>query len=307
MEGVFINQKNHASVNVSAGDSYLNLLAKRQDLEIMVQTLRASATVWITPAEDRDTLEFFYILSGGIVLCLKDEPEAQLQIGECFYVEGLTSDLHLKMLQDTKLLYITNRPMFDYVFGYQGDLNDLLHQIDTKDNYTYKHCCNVMNYSKLLMCKLEKDEAKIHDIVTAALFHDVGKCFIPDEILQKPTRLTNEEFRKIMKHPLYGARLLEQKFSRNIADIVKAHHERLDGSGYPYGLSGEEISLEGRIIAIADAFDAMTTKRPYNEEKSYVSAAEELCNMQKQYDHTICLLLKELVLSGEIPLKGENE
>lgn len=306
MEGVFVNQKDRASVTVGGADSYLSLLAKRKDLEIMVQTLRNDATVWISPAEDRDTLEFFYILSGGLVLCLKNEQEITLQAGESFYVEGINSDLHIKMLQETKLLYITNRSVFDYVFGYQGDLNDLLHQIDIKDNYTYEHCCNVMNYSKLLMSKMKKTEAEMYDIVTASLFHDVGKCFVPDEILRKPEKLTSEEFRKIMKHPIDGARLLEQKFSQRIADIAKTHHERLDGSGYPYGLSGDEISFEGRIIAVADSFDAMTTKRTYNRQKSYLAAAEELCNMPQQYDHNICLRLKELVLAGEIPFKGET-
>ncbi len=305
MEGVYINSYNNSSVNMGSQNAYLELLAKRSDIEVMVQTLLANATVWITPADDRETLEFFYVLSGSITLCLK-EGEVFLKTGGCFYVEDLSGELHIETAETTKLLYVTNRPMFDFVFGYQGDLNSLMKQLDEKDNYTYRHSRNVMEYSVLLMRRLEQAENSIDDIVTAALFHDVGKCFVPDDILKKPGKLTHGEFLRIMKHPLDSARLLEQKFSKKIADIAKSHHERLDGSGYPYGLSRDEISLEGKIIAVADSFDAMKTQRVYSQARGYLEAAEELCNMPNQYDNTICRLLKELVLDGMIPLKGEN-
>ena len=307
MDGIYINHSASQNLGTQAGDSHLTLLAKRRDVEIMEQTLLASATVWITPAEDRDTLEFFYVLSGSLALCLGNDQEVTLESGHSFYVEGLSDDLHIKMLQTTKLLYITNRPVFDYVFGYQGDLGEMVKAIDEKDHYTLQHCYNVKDYSVLLMRKLDNNESKIYELATAALFHDVGKCFIPDEILLKPEKLTAGEFRRVMKHPLDSARLLEQKFTKRIADIAKSHHERLDGSGYPYGLSGTEISMEGRIIAVADAFDAMTTQRTYNQKKSYVEAAQELLNMPKKFDIRVCKLLKELVLAGEIPLAYQQQ
>ena len=305
MEGFIVNKQGSSGIGINTPDSYLSLLAKHRDLEVMLQTLRSDATVWVAPAEDDEAIEFFYILSGCLIAHQKKE-QIELREGDSFYTNNLSGNIALNVVAETKLLYITNRPVFDYLFEYQGDLNDLLRKIDEKDNYTYHHCGNVMQYSLLLVRKLGLAETSMYDIVTASLFHDVGKCYIPEAILCKTGALTKEEFEKMKQHPVYGAKILEKKFSKRIADIVRSHHERLDGTGYPAGLCGDEISQEGRIIAIADCFDAMTSKRCYNEPKTYLDAVQELCDMPEKYEHEVCLLLKELVLEGAIPLQNNT-
>ncbi|HWS41799.1 MAG TPA: HD domain-containing phosphohydrolase [Pseudoflavonifractor sp.] len=305
MEGLFINGDG-SQLSLGLEQAHLTLLAKRQDMEVMVQMLYAHATVWIVPAEDEDTMEFFYVLSGHVDLMLESTP-ITIPTGGCFHVDGLKREVYLQTNEDTKLLYVTNKPLFDNVFGYQGNLNELMTKVDEKDNYTYSHSHNVMEYSVMLMRRLFPDQQRMDDLINAALFHDVGKCYVPDEILKKPGRLTPGEFRVIMKHPLDSARLLTPKFGKRVAEIARSHHERLDGSGYPFGLSGDDIPLEGRIIAVADSFDAMTTKRVYTAApRSFSDAAEEIYSLPKLYDQKITALLRALVSSGELAPKENH-
>lgn len=299
MEGVFVDSDS-PRIGLGVDNTHLSLLAKRQGLEVMVQTLLANATVWIVPAEDRETMEFFYVLSGHVDLML-DEGPVTIHAGGSFHVDGLEKEVYLRTDEDTRLLYVTNKPLFDYVFGYQGNLRELMKKVDEKDNYTYSHCRHVMEYAVELLRRLSPDRSSLDDLVNAALFHDVGKCYVPDEILKKPGRLTQSEFRVMMKHPLDSARLLTPKFGKRVAEIARSHHERMDGSGYPFGLSGGDISPEGRIIAVVDSFDAMTTRRPYSPEpKTFSDAAEELYSLPRLYDRKITALLRELVASGEL-------
>lgn len=304
MEGFFLNHGNSGPSAVS-GDTMLALLAQHHDMEVMVQTLQENAVVWISPAEDRDTLEFFYVLSGSLEL-MDGKDITLLTEGDSFYADGLEGEVFLRLKQPTKLLYVTNRSMFNDVLGFQGNLEELMHQVDDKDNYTYQHSRNVMDYALLLFQKLQPD-GKINDLMTAALFHDIGKCLIPDEILKKPGKLTALEFQQIMKHPTAGARMLQNRFGTRIAEIARSHHERTDGSGYPFGLRGDEIPLEGRIIAVADSFDAMTSKRVYKETcMTFEEAAAELCSLKKQYDPEVTNALRELVASGELSRRKEH-
>lgn len=198
------------------------------------------------------------------------------------------------------LLYITSKPTFNSVKVYVSNLDELINQVDEKDKYTKQHCQHVMDFSIAISRKMNCSAAIIEKLAISALFHDVGKCRVPDEVLQKPGKLTLEERKFIYKHPLGSKEIVESNFGDEIANIVMCHHERQDGSGYPQGISGDEIPIESRIIAVADSFDAMTTKRPYNCPKTYEQAAEELYAMKQEYDNTATAALKELVDSGEI-------
>lgn len=308
MEGFFINKQSAGQTALSSSlpDSKLALLGRGPGIEVMRQTIRPDAIVWITPAEDKETMEFFYIMSGSLTL-MPDTEAIRLSAGDSFYTLGLGDDVLIKVHEDTQLLYVTNRPLFEDALSFQGDLESLMRRVDDKDNYTYEHSRNVMSYSLLLFRKLCPG-VPYNDVTTAALFHDVGKCLLPDEILKKPGKLTFNEFRQIMKHAIYSARLLQNRFGERVAEIARSHHERLDGSGYPFGLSGDEISLEGRIIAVADSFDAMTSKRVYRDhEKSYLEAAEELCSLPNLYDARVTAALRDMVISGELERIKEEQ
>lgn len=138
--------------------------------------------------------------------------------------------------------------------------------IKTYDNYTYCHSANVGILSIVLGVALGLNRVQLYKLGMSAMLHDIGKVFIDRDIIDKKARLTNDEFLEVKKHPSLGYRYLKKTDYRlppvSLNGILQ-HHERIDGSGYPYGLAEDEISMYGRIISIADVFDAMTSDRPY--------------------------------------------
>ena len=158
--------------------------------------------------------------------------------------------------------------------------NLLVSLVDIKsmDNYTYAHCVNVAVISIILGISLNLPKKSLINLCTGALIHDIGKAFIPSEILQKPGKLTNEEFEIIKHHPQYGYDFLGKFFdlSSHIKLIALQHHERFDGLGYPNRLDGENISYLARIVSIADVYDALTSDRPYKRAMCPSDALEYL-------------------------------
>lgn len=135
-----------------------------------------------------------------------------------------------------------------------------------KDNETGLHVIRMSHYARLIAQGCDMDEDAVDDLFVAAPMHDIGKIGIPDHILQKPARLTEEEWQVMQTHPNIGAHIIGRHDSGLLAvahDVALAHHEKWDGSGYPNKLSGEDIPLAGRIVAVADVFDALTSVRPY--------------------------------------------
>jgi putative two-component system response regulator len=149
--------------------------------------------------------------------------------------------------------------------------------VEAKDPYTEGHLRRLVEYSSEMSFALGLVPHLSTVIRYGALLHDVGKIGVPDAILQKPGALTLEEFDIIKQHPVFGERICQPlRFGAEVGPIVRNHHERWDGTGYPDGLAGEAIPLGARIVAIADAFDAMTTDRPYHRAGSIASALDEL-------------------------------
>ena len=147
-------------------------------------------------------------------------------------------------------------------------LDALVTAVDNKDRYTRRHSEDVMRYSAQIARELGMAEAEVRRIQAAALLHDVGKIGVPDRILRKPGALTDEEFETVKHHPLMGAVIVGAVAGfEGTLDAIRHHHERWDGHGYPHGLEGEEIPLDGRLMAVADAFSAMTMDRPYRKGK----------------------------------------
>jgi len=145
-------------------------------------------------------------------------------------------------------------------------LNALVTAVDNKDRYTSRHSEDVMKYGVLIAQKLGIEEQEQRTVAVVALLHDVGKIGVPDAILRKPAKLTDEEFLAVKQHPQMGAIMVSSVAGlENTLDAVRYHHERWDGGGYPAGLSGAETPLIARIMAVADAYSAMTTDRPYRQ------------------------------------------
>jgi putative nucleotidyltransferase with HDIG domain len=149
--------------------------------------------------------------------------------------------------------------------------------VDARDPYTAGHSQRVQEIALAIADVLEIDGKEREAIALAGLFHDIGKLGVPDAILTKPAKLTKQEYELMKLHPADGAKIIA-KFSRlqDAVPMVRYHHERWDGAGYPDGLAAETIPLGARIVGLADAWDAMTTDRPYQLALSWDEAAEEV-------------------------------
>ncbi len=174
--------------------------------------------------------------------------------------------------------------------------------VDMKDNYTNGHSFRVAEYSKLLAEKLGKDEKEIKQIYNVALLHDIGKISIPDNVLNKPGRPTDEEYATLKTHTSNGYDVLKEiNIAPELANGAGYHHERLDGKGYPNGLKGDEIPEVAQIIAVADTFDAMYSTRPYRKQMDVKDVIAELKRVSgTQLNEKIVNYLVELINEGRI-------
>lgn len=185
-----------------------------------------------------------------------------------FYSRFMFSPLYILFTSITSVFFyfifvrvLTRFYVHDGVFMKMQSLSQLLEQ---RDSYTYGHAQRVAKYSVEIAKRLGKSQEFIDELKTSALCHDLGKILMPDEVLFKHGSLTEEEFDHIRKHPIYSYNMVSEIIGKeSVANIVRSHHERWDGSGYPDGLSGTNIPEASRILAIADVLDAMTTLRPY--------------------------------------------
>src|SRR5256714_9230685 len=173
--------------------------------------------------------------------------------------------------------------------AYRSTLKALTAALETRDAETHGHSERVVTFSLRLGRELGLDKAQMTALEFGSLLHDIGKIGVPDAILRKPAKLTDEEWVRMREHPFHGQQILREiEFLKAAARVVAEHHERWDGSGYPIGLQGAEIDLNARIFAVADAFDAMTSDRVYRLGRPYEAAAEELDKWSgRQFDPQI--------------------
>lgn len=183
---------------------------------------------------------------------------------------------HLEELVEQRTVEL-DRALDSLEDAYRSTLKALTAALETRDSETHGHSERVVTYSLRLgrECGLSREQMK--SLEFGSLLHDIGKIGVPDSILRKPAKLTEEEWVCMREHPLHGQQILRGiEFLQGAARVVAQHHEKWDGSGYPLGLREEEIDLCARIFAVADAFDAITSDRVYRRGKSYEAAAQEL-------------------------------
>jgi response regulator RpfG family c-di-GMP phosphodiesterase len=184
-------------------------------------------------------------------------------------------------------------------------VQSLAEALELKDPYTRGHSIRVSRHGVAISRVLGIDDATIRNIELGGQLHDIGKIGVREDVLNKPGPLTTEEYQHIMTHPVLGWRILRPLLGDNAValNIVRSHHERIDGTGVPDGLGGDEIAREARIIAVADAFDAMMSRRPYRKGLSYADTLDELKRMSgTQFDGTVVDAFFEAVSTGAIVL-----
>lgn len=297
MKDLFLLRSGESLLEVKQNQNSYRLLADQDRINVCVNHIKADSTVWIVPGEQHHYLEYYMLLSGEIIIPHEGE-QKHLHPGDSFSVVDLDEEISLIPVTDIELLCVSSQPVFDDFMAFVNDLNDLSRQIDEKDHYTYGHCARVMRYAQALGRSFSLSNERQHDLLLAALYHDVGKCTIPREILIKPARLTEAEFAVMREHPNSSAKILEGRFSAAVSRIARGHHECLDGSGYPNHLKADQIDLETRILAVADVFDAMTTDRPYKAGKPLDAALDELSHLTHRYDADVIAALCRLESKG---------
>ena len=195
---------------------------------------------------------------------------------------------HLEELVDVRTAEL-DKALASLENAYRSTLQALTAALEARDAETHGHSERVVTFSLRLGREYGLNAAEMKALEFGSLLHDIGKIGVPDAILRKPAKLTDEEWVRMREHPMHGQQILRGiKFLEGAARVVSQHHEKWDGSGYPLGLKGEEIDICARIFQVADAFDAITSDRVYRKAQSYDAAARELDEWaERQFDSKV--------------------
>ena len=185
------------------------------------------------------------------------------------------------------------------------DYKIIIEALKSEDVYTKNHSKRVSKYSFSIGKKLGLSNSDLETLKLGGIFHDIGKVEIPDSILLKNGKLTDEEYSEMKKHPTIGKDILSNsELFEDILPIVMYHHERFDGTGYPYGLSNNDIPFLAKIVTVADAFDAMTSKRSYRDELNLSYVKNELqSNSGTQFDPIVIKTLLDILENDYIEIQ----
>lgn len=246
---------------VHASPITVHLLAHGDGMEILRQDLEPHAIVGMRPEDGWTALETIYVLSGRLRIQGRG---TEVVAGVSISAHPVREPLLLEALEPSSILYISSQPIFHL---YSGDIQGLLQlatDVEEKDGYTRDHCRRIQSISLQVGQALGFSEIQMYALSYGSFLHDIGKARIPASILGKPGPLEPDEWEVMKSHVDLGADILaERAYLASAVPIVRQHHERLDGSGYPRGLRGDDISQEARVVAVADTYDAMTTNRAY--------------------------------------------
>ncbi len=289
-----------------------------EDVDVRFYPLNRKTQTLIDTSNGQDRIISTELMEGKIVRTNNSSESSKRNFATIFplMIEGQvfgTLDIHSDSMlgeeKEGKIIYLLNRSAerMENVALYEGlyenmlsTLNSMAKILDARDPHTSQHSTRVTNLSVAManILKLSDDEKDV--LYIAASLHDIGKVGIPDSILLKPGTLTDEEFMIIKRHPDIGADILKPipPMSRE-TEVIRHHHERYDGKGYPAGIKGEEIPLLSRIITLADSYDAMTSDRPYRNGLPMDKAIEEIVRcIGSQFDPELAKLFISKVISG---------
>lgn len=275
--------KNHTPEGypvLQLGYAEISLLGRWKGLSHALCSLREGHPLWIQydPMVNLSVSETYTILDGEVEFESANERRL-LKVGETIDASRYKEIIAFYAKTDAEILFKMTAEAFEPGFFETQVLQAEAHEIEKLDGYTYMHCNRIKDYSLEIWRHLGLGKEKLSILRWGAYFHDIGKREIPLEVLNKPGKLSAEEWELMKTHAEKGAKIMrahEVALLNEAAYIVEQHHERYDGKGYPKGLKGNEISLEASIVAVVDAFDAMTTDRVYQSALSVDEAIQEL-------------------------------
>ncbi|WP_308635809.1 HD-GYP domain-containing protein [Paenibacillus silvisoli] len=275
---ISIKRKGDYIESVSTKGAVISLVSSGDGTEIIHHKLESGFRWYIAPEEGWLALEYVHILSGELVW-QKQDGDVVLKSGDSITAYMLTEMANFIAAQETEFLYIVSRPYFHNYSGSIQKLFDFAVNIEEKDGYTSDHCDRIKRLSLLVGEKMGLSSYELYILNLAGFLHDIGKTKIPEHILNKPSKLTDEEYEQMKLHTTYGKRLLHESGIpdlRLVGDVVEQHHERYDGKGYPHRLQGDQISKLAAIIAVVDSYDAMTIDRVYQKGRPRDEALQEI-------------------------------
>ena len=276
VEGMKIGRARERKAESGKGSTALELLAQHGPVEVTRYRIAAGKHFYLDAQDEWAGFEFIYVLEGRLVLT-DGEEQTHLSAGDYFYHTGLPKRAYFQVEEDADLLTVSSPPSYHLIRKEIQSLMALARSVEEKDPATEGHCKRLERLAVATGERLGLSGQRLIDLSYAAYLHDVGKVKVPDRILNKAEPLTEAEWVEMHRHPEYGEEMLSEKeFLRAAARIVRAHHERYDGRGYPDGLKGDEIPLEARIIAVVDTYDAITSERPYQPALAKKEALDEL-------------------------------
>jgi response regulator RpfG family c-di-GMP phosphodiesterase len=244
-----------------APDAVVVMVSGAQTVESAIEALRAGAFDYVTKPFDLRHVE------AAVRRALEHKRLREAKRRYENYLEELVAERTAEL----------DRTLATLEESYRMTLKALAAALETRDRETHGHSERVVSFSLRLGRELKLDEDQLRSLEFGALLHDIGKIGVPDAILHKPAQLCAEEWVNMRRHPVHGQQILQGiEFLEGAARVVGQHHEKWDGTGYPRGLRAEEIDLNARIFAVADAFDAITSDRVYRTGRSYEVAVGEL-------------------------------
>ena len=296
MKGVHIGKESDFIKQARKKSTEIRLLAKGNGIEVMKQYIAPNSHITLTCEPDWNGFEFYFILDGALVCRDEKGRTTRLRSGDYIAVTRLMKDVYFRTETGVTLLYMSSQPVFHALSDEIQGLVALAKEVERKDSHTQEHCERIQSLSMLVGEKMKLPPDRLELLIYAALLHDIGKIGIPNHILNKKGPLTPEEWQEITKHPSAGRAIIEKTFLRDAGPIIEQHHEQYDGTGYPFGLKGDEILVESRIIAVVDAFDAMISDRPYRAAMTNDEAITELRRCAgSQFDPRVVNVLIDII------------
>ena len=255
----------------------VELLVERDGVEIIHHSLEKGGR-WAIMPDNNEYIECFLLLSGKMS-CFENGLEVAVEPGYVVSGKPISKELVFRAIESCEFIYISNFPFFSSCYYTMEEIKQLAIDVAEKDGYTAEHCSRIKEMSMRIGEKMKLSSSRLFHLNCGAFFHDIGKVKIPFSVLNKPGKLTPQEWSLMKKHPIVGGEMMRHspiEQIKNSAFIVEQHHERYDGKGYPFGLKKEEVSIEASIVSVADAFDAMTTDRVYRKAFEWDRAVNEI-------------------------------
>jgi response regulator RpfG family c-di-GMP phosphodiesterase len=275
-----------------APDAVVVMVSGAQTVESAIEALRAGAFDYVTKPFDLRHVE------AAVRRALEHKRLREAKRRYENYLEELVAERTAEL----------DRTLATLEDSYRMTLKALAAALETRDRETHGHSERVVSFSLRLGRELKLTGEELRSLEFGALLHDIGKIGVPDAILHKPAQLCAEEWVNMRRHPVHGQQILRGiEFLEGAARVVGQHHEKWDGTGYPLGLRGEEIDLNARIFAVADAFDAITSDRVYRAGRSYEVAVAELEEFAgRQFDPAVVAAFRRIPRAEWDELRAES-